>query len=373
MPSHKPKERIITVSFRDLSLRLCTKMTHRDAVNEINSSLHRCQGKEVKLKTYMDFCKREGNALENGIKCHSSKILTNTGFDPKTGKPVGEISEKYKSTSSCYQDISVIQSAAEKYNSLHTESDEKIPPVKESEYEAESESVYVSVDDVGVKHQKEHRNPEYEKDTVYVQNTVSVIESAQYSHVLTNVGQHTTICNTLAELIEHDLLNNKHLIFLTDGAKDIRKNINEVFGFRPYTIILDWYHLKKKCQEYLSMSVKGGKEMRNIILQKLLRILWAGNVDNAEKYLNGLTDKELRTQNKIRELCAYFEKNRDYIPCYALRDMLSLKNSSNRVEKANDLVVAKRQKHNGMSWSSLGSGAIAQIQAYFINCQNSAA
>ena len=373
MPSHQPKERIITDSFRDLSLRLCTSMTFREATETINRFLHRCQGKEVKLKTYMDFCSRTGNALENEINNHSSDILKNAGFDPKTGKPTGEISEKYKSKSSCYQDISVIQSTAEKYNSSHTESDEKILLIKESQFEAESESVYVSVDDVGVKHQKEHRNPEYEKNTVYVQNTVSVIKTSQYSHILTNVGQHTTIRNTLADLIEHDLLNNKHLIFLTDGAKDIRKNINEVFGFRQYTIILDWYHLKKKCQEYLSMSVKGGKEARNIILQKLLRILWTGNIDNAENYLNNLSDKDLRTQNKIRELCAYFEKNRDYIPCYALRDMLSLKNSSNRVEKANDLVVAKRQKHNGMSWSSLGSGAIAQIQAYFINCHNSAA
>ena len=84
----------------------------------------------------------------------------------------------------------------------------------------------------------------------------------------------------------YDLLKKKHLIFLTDGAKDIRKNIEEVFKFRSYSIILDWYHLKKRCQEYLSMSVKGGNEKRNEILQKLLRILWAGNVDEAVHYLS---------------------------------------------------------------------------------------
>ncbi|MBR1496321.1 MAG: hypothetical protein IJ617_01680, partial [Oscillospiraceae bacterium] len=61
------------------------------------------------------------------------------------------------------------------------------------------------------------------------------------------------------------------------------------------------------------------------------------------------------------------EKHREHIPPYALRAELGLRNSSNRVEKANDLVVAQRQKHNGMSWSTSGSGALAQIAALIIN------
>ena len=61
---------------------------------------------------------------------------------------------------------------------------------------------------------------------------------------------------------------------------------------------------------------------------------------------------------------------RDYIEnvtCYALRRELNLRISSNRVEKANDIVVATRQKHNGMSWSKSGSGALAIITAARIN------
>jgi len=33
--------------------------------------------------------------------------------------------------------------------------------------------------------------------------------------------------------------------------------------------------------------------------------------------------------------------------------------SSNPVEKANDLLVSNRQKHNGMSWSPSGSHSLA--------------
>ncbi len=51
------------------------------------------------------------------------------------------------------------------------------------------------------------------------------------------------------------------------------------------------------------------------------------------------------------------------IPVYAVRRELGLRHSSNRGEKANDLLVAARQKHNGMSWSKSGSVALASVTA----------
>ena len=88
------------------------------------------------------------------------------------------------------------------------------------------------------------------------------------------------------------------------------------------------------------MSIRGGKEKRNLILQKLLRILCVGNDPQAVQYLSALNPVQLRPTNGIAELCGYFTKHRDHIPCYALRPLLGLRNSINRVEKANDLVVA---------------------------------
>ena len=58
---------------------------------------------------------------------------------------------------------------------------------------------------------------------------------------------------------------------------------------------------------------------------------------------------------------------RPYLACYALRRHLGLRTSSNRAEKANDIIVATRQKHNGMSWSKAGSGALAVITAANVN------
>ncbi len=59
----------------------------------------------------------------------------------------------------------------------------------------------------------------------------------------------------------------------------------------------------------------------------------------------------------------YLAKNRLMIPAYAVRRELGLRNSSNRGEKANDLIVADRQKHNGRSWSQSGSLALASVTA----------
>ena len=51
------------------------------------------------------------------------------------------------------------------------------------------------------------------------------------------------------------------------------------------------------------------------------------------------------------------------IPAYSVRKELGLRNSSNRGEKANELLVAHRQKKNGMSWSKSGSVSLASITA----------
>ncbi len=49
------------------------------------------------------------------------------------------------------------------------------------------------------------------------------------------------------------------------------------------------------------------------------------------------------------------------IPAYAVRRELGLRNSSNRGEKSNDLIVSERKKHNGMSWTKSGSVALASV------------
>ena len=46
---------------------------------------------------------------------------------------------------------------------------------------------------------------------------------------------------------------------------------------------------------------------------------------------------------------------------------MNLVNASNRVEKAIDIVVGRREKHNGMSWVPEGSSCFAVMKAAIFN------
>ena len=342
-----------------------TSLSYHKGLALLNRFQHRDLDTAIKFRTYRDYCERTGKRLEEHREKEARDTLSKYHFDVETGKPTEVLATDLTESGRAYENDEAIERAIEAINATRPLAEERVK-ASTWQIEREDQTCYISPDDIGVKHQKEHRMGSDEKNGAYVWNTVADIEVDKVSHIVTGVGMKKTFLFALAHLLKHNLLAGKTLVFFTDGARNIFRNIDEIFSFHPYTVILDWFHLKKRCQEYLSMSIKG-KEKRNDILQKLLRILWAGNVDEAITYLHNLDSDVLRPKNRIADLCQYVEKHREHIPPYALREKLGLRNSSNRVEKDNDIVVAKRQKHNGMSWSTSGSGALAQISASIAN------
>lgn len=224
----------------------------------------------VKFRTYRDFCERTGKRIEDDTAKKTREILKAHKFDAKSGKPAESIADKWKGNAAPDREEAVVQ-AVEEVNADPSFAEEQ---VKSAGWQIEDpyQTCYISLDDIGVKHQKEHRTAEEKKKGTFVWNTVVDIETANGSHTVTGIGMKKTFLSVLAYLLQRDLLVNKTLVFFTDGARNIFTNIAEIFSFRPYIVVLDWFHLKKRCQEYLSMSTKG-KEARNEILQKLLRIL----------------------------------------------------------------------------------------------------
>ena len=132
---------------------------------------------------------------------------------------------------------------------------------------------------------------------------------------------------------------------------------------RSFGMILDWYYLKEKCKLELSLASRN----RNSVLEQILPLLWLGKIDAAIEVLKNVRMDYLKAGKTTAVLIGYLERNRKYIPCYALRKRLGLRNSSNKGEKANDLAVSNRQKHNGMSWSINGSPALATITVLHLN------
>lgn len=330
---------------------------------------HRGDNETVKLRTLSDSVGRIGKQISYELGKTTGRILAMYGFDAETGLPMEGVSlspciTAPKIPEKTESDLQAVDSIIEAVNELR---DEKIPfTAWELDMESSPEEcVYVSIDDVGVKHQKDSRGTEAEKGEAYVENTVIHIQQGDGMYVLTACGMKNAMRSLLAFLIFNGLLQYR-LVFFTDGARNIKNSIEEMFAFHPYTVILDWYHLKKKCQELLSMSIKG-KEARNRTLEKLLRILWTGNVKGAINYLENLSPAIIKNPKWLKEQINYLNRKGNSITCYVVRARLGLRNSSNPVEKENDILVARRQKHNGMSWSKQGSRALAAIEMIYQN------
>ena len=367
LPDGKPKERIGSLCYRELTLLTGVSLSYRRGLKLLNRLLRRSGKREMKFRTYLDFCQRVGKRAEESAAQEAESRLRRHGFDPESGKPCSpeELPPDLREGARKEENAETVAGAIARINAGRQEEDERVR-AGQSETENPKDTVYISVDEVGVRHQKEHRTPENQKSGAFVWNTNALVQSREGKRIFTCVGMKKTFLFVLAYLLDKGMLKNRSLVFFIDGAGNLLSNISKMFSFHSYRVILDWYHLKKRCQEYLSMSFrrKGDKES---VLRKLLRILWAGNVTEGVLYLRNLNPGLFRAKHRVHDLTGYLEKHREHIPCYALRAELGLRNSSNDVEKENDLIVAQRQKHNGMSWSTTGSGALAQIAALSIN------
>jgi hypothetical protein len=263
-------------------------------------------------------------------------------------------------------DAPTIQTAIESYNKTQNDDLKLESEQANAFYEKKSNTVNISIDDVGVKKQVEHREKNEKKNLKYVRNTIVHIENAQEKYFL-NAESTVAVLPILIAFLIHNRLINSYIQFFVDGEQTLHSAIlNKLKWHKSFGILLDWYHLRKKCETELSMAING-KDMRNSVLDNIQKYLWQGKIDIAINILTSLDSNLIKNSKHITVLINYFERNRSYIPCYALRKELGLRNSSNKGEKTNDLIVSERQKHNGMSWSKSGSIALATIATPHLN------
>jgi len=332
-------------------------MSVRDASRRLNRIRQESSTKEVRAgisaQTYRNTIEREGAAIESAIERKCDEMLHDNGF-----RINGELRENAEFTpeSSQHMKIEAIGSAMVEIN---------VKKANVSDYESPENTVNISVDDVGAKRQTETRPRGEAEQPKRVNNSVIHVESGDGKYILKSSRIFGVLRLLLGFLLCGGLLK-KQLVFFTDGAREIHNEISRMFSFTNYKIILDWYHLQKKCRELLSMALKGSK-IRNEFLDELLPCLWFGNVDGAIKLLRNINPNKVKNSDDIDTLAGYFERCRAYIPCYALRRELGLRNSSNLGEKSNDLIVSSRQKHNGMNWSDDGSHAFTSVSAAVCN------
>lgn len=365
----KPKQKVQSLSFQALWLDLVGELSFRRSANVLNRLLHRKTGTCVSSSTLEERTESFGKSLSEAYtsqaesihkayNIHDGLITSDSTVSPSVLTPQlpAVIDEKQ------------VRHLITEYNrGKDTRNKLKYGDMTCNIESSTQRVCYISIDDIGVKHQKPSRKGKKEKSRKYIENTVIHIQAEGKQYTLTAIGMSKAFKLLVAFLLENKLMENHRLIFFTDGATCIRDNIGKFFGFREHTIILDWLHLEKKCYELMSMAIKGTKVEKDEIKKALCAILWTGRYDQAIKYLSGLKKANIKSAAKLDEVKAYIKRKSVNLTCYALRSKLGLRISSNRVEKANDLVVASRQKHKGMAWSIEGSGALAVITAAKIN------
>ena len=372
-------------------------MTNRVGIAFLNRLLHRQGIEALKMKTLSEMCDRHGNEVMDFQEQHARDVLAEHHFDSDTGKPqeaadLNSLQDNESENLPIYPEKKKqIDDYIDKYN--NSKQDGISIQMTNQQWEdletPDMPTVYVALDGVGVKRQKDNRESNEEKQTVASANVTEDLSAApkqkgrpsvetSVAHISVDNKRYVLLADSmmklclhvLAFLLEFNLLGGYRLVFLVDGAKDIKSSLEAVFGFRHYTVLLDWYHLRKHCAEILSMMLRAGKENRDIqyrIKRMLFRYLWCGNVKGAIAYLRSLTCDIIRNEARRKELIEYLERKEYAIQCYAVRRYLGLTTTSNPVEKANDLTVARRQKKKSMSWSKHGSVGLASLTALYMN------
>ena len=356
------EEKYRTEGFKEIALiHGTTEGSFRKTSVLLNRVRHQKEG-GTPSRTVRDNTEYEGRNIQNYLEEKTLRILEENGFSQE-----GESLEVITGTF-CFAPPIVSDEGLQERVRTYDIEDQWKPEILANPvpYEDVKKSVNISIDEVGAKKQKETRekgaqDSSDEKKRKYVQNTVIHVEKEGASYILNGSSVFCVLRQLLAFLLCNHLLTNT-LMFFVDGHSLYSSVIVFFSWHKNVRVILDWYHLKKKCKELLSMALKG-KDIRNSVLEKLLPLLWHGLVDQAIHYLNSLSESQIKNEKERSHLIGYLEKNHPMIPAYAVRRELGLRNSSNRGEKANDLIVADRQKHNGMSWSNSGSVALASVTA----------
>ena len=128
---------------------------------------------------------------------------------------------------------------------------------------------------------------------------------------------------------------------------------------------MDCYHLGKECYE-LTRLIARGRVAKNALTFQLMYRLWRGSLDEAWALLEAYRPQAKATDS-LETLITYLSDRRPYLPNYKQRRAQRQYIGSAHTEKANDLLVARRQKHQGMHWCEASSDGLAALRTLLLN------
>jgi hypothetical protein len=164
----------------------------------------------------------------------------------------------------------------------------------------------------------------------------------------------------------------KEIFVIGDGARWIRKIWQQCFPEAVY--ILDWYHLRENLYKALRLTFPYARALS--IYREISNHLWRGLKVKALEELKQLRiqlllagkQRRLEQDDGLQEFIEYVQNNWEGIVNYRGMYKAGYLIASSLVEKAADLVVAKRQKKKqGMQWSRMGADNLCALRTLWLN------
>jgi len=173
--------------------------------------------------------------------------------------------------------------------------------------------------------------------------------TGRYGHASATTSTDQFFRELVTLSIKRGLNSNHHLFILTDGATYLSEAIKTYFPHATH--LLDMYHLKSRVGELIkeehSLYESAKKAIHTYNPIALLALIRAFQIT------------EEREETVKKDLLKYITKNAQLIKNH--RDCRTRVHGSASAEKAVDLMVARRFKNRGMSWTEKGCEVLLQF------------
>lgn len=153
---------------------------------------------------------------------------------------------------------------------------------------------------------------------------------------------------------------------VSDGAWWIREFVQRRLGeLARWEFVLDWLHLGKRCRE-LTSRIGTDRGSRRKLCQRVLKHLWRGEVSEGIAVLEAYRP-QTKNEARLDELIGYVRNREESLVNYRERRRRREYIGSGGVEKANDILVARRMKRRGMHWSEETADGLAALRTLWCN------
>jgi hypothetical protein len=199
-------------------------------------------------------------------------------------------------------------------------------------------------------------------DCLHPEGKPGMITHSQY---LTQMGSYKGFAGKMEALIEDYTLNQKQLVFLSDGAPWLKNWIEDAF---PESVsILDFYHLLEHLHEFAEdffPEKEEGKAWVERQKELLLQSKATEVIQGIEALPVGGRKRKIKTK-----LLMYLKANEGRMDYAHYQTIGCGIIGSGAVESAHRTVVQKRMKLSGQRWSKTGAGHMLNLRVISMNQQ----